>query len=199
LLDLLVLAPSSVAGLYGWLLRAWEYPAGFDVRILWDALEGMEAQGWVTAWQTDPEQDGSVPHRPGDEERATTFAAYDQWLPGAAWEEFSYDPIGLWFEVTSEGRAAWQQGDGERTASQADLWMLDLDDATQTIVIHAATEDVAHERLHWWLSEHPDMKVVFDSDRVEPVSSFTLRSGVMVRDGVRLVCRYQGQQRRKAS
>jgi hypothetical protein len=65
----------------------------------------------------------------------------------------------------------------------------DLREST-TLIVHAATSELAEEKLHWWLSENPEIELIANSRRAEPVSAFTIRDGAVVSNGVKLIYDY---------
>ena len=198
ILDLLMLAPSSVAGLYGGVARAEEPPRRPDVQVLIATLQQMEADGWVTAWLMDMGQQGKT-RTPTATEVGDALHPYRAWLPDASLDALSVDTIGLWYEITAIGKEVWRQWVERQEVEQQSLWTVEVDTGSQTLVVYAATAEVARERLHWWLAEHSDTKAVHDSDRVETVARFTLKNGIVVAGGVRLECRYQQVRRKIAS
>src|SRR5215217_1445613 len=148
LLDLLADGPSSFAALYGALVRHCGYPCGLGVTLVSDALLQMERRQWVTAKQM--ANDGSF-HIPTTEERNQNLPAYRAWLPNAAFEELSVDEVGLWYELTAEGRAEWKQCIDAEEQAQFGRWTLDDLSDTNTIIIQAETLEVAEVILQWWL------------------------------------------------
>lgn len=188
LLDLLVDAPSSFAALYGGLVHHCGYSSSLDVSLVSDTLAEMERQEWVKAMQM--AEDGSF-HVPTAEERKRNLAAYQAWLPNAAFVELSLDEVGLWYELTAKGHAEWKQWiDGEEQ-EHSRRWTLDDLSDKQTLIIQAENLEIAERVLDWWLSHNTVVKLVNSSKSVEPISMFTLRNGTVVTDGIKLVCEYQ--------
>lgn len=190
LLDLLVDGPSSFAALYGGLIRHCGYPRGLDVARVMNTLAEMGQLGWVKAAQM--AEDGSF-HEPIEDERRSDLLAYQAWLPHAVSEEFSLDEVGLWCEITTEGRAEWKHCSYDEEEKNRLRWMLDDLSDTQTITVQAETVEIALERLRWWLSYNQDIDLVSSSKSIEPISAFTLRDGTTVTNGVRLSYQYRKQ------
>jgi hypothetical protein len=188
LLDLLVDAPSSFAALYGGLVRHCGYSSGLDVTLVADTLLEMERREWVTAKQM--ADDGSF-HLPTTEERKHDLLEYQAWLPNAAFNELSLDEVGLWYELTANGRAEWKQWIDDEEQNHSRKWTLDDLSDTQTLIIQAESLEVAELTLRWWLSHNAAVELLSDSKSIEPVSAFTLRDGTVVTDGIKLICRYQ--------
>jgi hypothetical protein len=190
LLDLLVDAPSSFAALYGGLVRHCGYSPGVDVAVVLDALLEMERREWVKAKQM--ADDGSF-RVPTPTERNANLLAYQEWLPNADFKELSVDEVGLWYEITDDGRVEWKQrvDDDEKTGSHR--WTLDDFSENQTLVIRAASLEVAQGILRWWLSKNPEVELENDSQDIQLGSEFTLHDGTAVADGIELSYRYRKQ------
>lgn len=187
-LSLLVDAPSSFAALYGGLVRHYGYPRTMNLAALMATLHSLAQHGWITAWQMSADGHVHALHA-ADQERA--LLAYQRWLPTADLADLAVDEIGVWYEITTAGRTAWQRWDDAATPELQASWTLDQVTATQTLIIHAATEALAEAVLHWWLTTHPEIAVIRSSQRIEPVATASLRSGITIPNGVRLVVQYQ--------
>lgn len=190
LLDLLVDGPSSFAALYGGLVRHCGYPTTLELPRIINALLEMEQRGWVKASQM--AEDGSF-HEPTEDERRSDLLAYQAWLPDAAFEDLSLDEVGLWYEITTEGRAEWKQWSPDAEGQSRPRWMLDDLSDTQTIRVQAKTIEAAEEGLRWWLSHNQGIDLVSNGKTVEPVSVFTLHDGTVITNGVELVYQYRKQ------
>jgi len=187
LLDLLIDGPSSFAALYGALIRHCGYPDTLEVPLVLNALLEMEQQGWVKALQIDEE---GYFHVPTDEDRKNNLYAYCMWLPRASFEELSLDEIGLWYELTSEGRARWE-GLPDDSVNSLRQWKLDDSSDTSTIVIQAANTEIAKEALRFWLFYNPKINIVNGSMTIEPISDLSLSNGTKIINGVKVSWRYQ--------
>jgi hypothetical protein len=179
-LDLLVNGPSSCAGIYGSVLRHSESgkEAGAVSWLLRSLGDMMERGLLQAAMMADA---GFVPANPGDIDSAC--AAYESWLPTANPDELASDEIGLWFELTPLGRAEWLRGNTD----VVDPWLLDEDLYEGTVRVCAETEQLAFERLQWWLAQNPG--TTLEEYRTRPVASFTPRHGQPVSGGTEVVGR----------
>lgn len=186
LLDLLVDGLSSGAALFGTLVHHLGYKE-LEVSLVMAAFSNMERQGWVRAVQM--ADDGSF-HEPSVLERERDLAAYEAWLPHAQFEELSVDEVGLWYEITTKGRAEWSRRalpDDEEPVR----WMInDLKDV-KSVSVHAESVDIAERALRWWLSRNPDFELVDNSGRTDLPTSFTLRDGTVITNGVKLAYEYR--------
>lgn len=181
-LSLLMDGDSSVAAIYGWLVRQCGF-SGLDVSHLIATLRNMERQGLVKATQM--AEDGSF-HEITEEERASDLVAYQAWLPGAPFEELSVDEVGLWYELTPEGREEWKRLFFDEEQERQHRWSILYRNDDQTVVVKAQSIEMAEEQLRRWLLSNPEMALVSSSRNVEPISSFTLHGGSVVNDGVKL-------------
>lgn len=189
LLDLLIDGPSSFASIYGGLVQHYGYSNQSGIQPVMEALAALEQGGLVRASQMS--DDGSF-HEPTNDDRSRSEAAYSLWLPRARFEELSVDEVGLWYELTAAGRDEWRRF-ADHEAEPSRQWMLDDDGDTQTITIQSDTQERAETALRLWLSYNPRMKVIPGSKVVEPMSAFVLHNDTVIRDGVKLVCRYRSE------
>lgn len=188
LLDLLVDGPSSFAALYKGLVQNWGYSTDLDVSEIMEVLQVMEAKGWVTAWQM--AEDGSF-HKPTDNDRRRDQEQYEAWLPEAAFEDLSLDEVGLWFEITADGRAEWERWGKGKDQNYSDRWIIEDKADLEILTIHATSVERAEEALRCWLSLNRDVILVEDSRCVEPVSTFQLRNDMVIYTGITLVYQYR--------
>lgn len=191
LLGLLLDAGSSFAALYGSLIRNCNCPPDLNIGLLLDTLEELEEVGLVRAAQMG---EGGGWRRPTAEDRTRDRVGYQDWLGSADWQDpdaFAVDEVGLWYEVTPEGGAEWRRWAREHGEELTSTWMLEDVAITQTITIHAATEEQATERLRWWLAQNAHLELAGESRRMEPIPAFQLRNGTVVTNGWKLTCRYR--------
>lgn len=193
LLDLLVDGAASFAALYGGLVHWCGYSTGFEVSLVMDTLLEMERRGEVKAWQM--AEDGSF-HEPTDEERNRASFEYRAWLLGAeiaqlGVERLAVDEVGLWYELTAEGRVEWKRWTVNHEERHRRRWVLDDLGDTQTIVVRAETVEAAEETLQWWLLSNPRIELVGSSRSIESIPGFKLRDGTMISSGVKLTCEYR--------
>lgn len=185
-LDLLSNGPSSFAALYGQhLVRLCGY-SDLEVSRAIGALVQMEQRGWVKAWQM---ADHGTFHEPTDAERQSARVSYETWLPSAHFEELPFDKTGLWYEMTPEGRIAWNTWSGGETGGRG--WALYDDALARTIVVHAKSLEAAEEALQSWLAYNSTVELVEGTKTVESVSDFALRDGTVVRDALKIVWSYK--------
>jgi hypothetical protein len=189
ILDLLLQGPSSLAALHGFLVREGVAEGGVD--WTWLHLEQLEKNAFVSIVQ----MTGSGQVQPIDDEaRRAALSRYQDWLGPLGAEDLSVasvslDEIGLWCALTKKGRAAILSVIGETEGS---LWMLDFDEESRRLVVHAADERAAREGLDFWLKQHPTTE--FEGEpTLQPVERFTLRSGIEVAPAVRLVLQCRAQ------
>jgi hypothetical protein len=183
-LDTLVNAPSSVAGIYADLV----YLAGYDgERVLVplrSTLDALEQRGWVLARVAPPEVEGGLTLA-SHSEKDRCWDGYAAWLPRAARDDLAADEIGLWYGITESGRDAWRASADD---GKAELWQLDDDSVKQTISIVAGSKEAAERRLTEWLLSRRGVAV--SSKEVSRVAGVKLRSGQTLVSGVRLTCGY---------
>lgn len=190
LLALLVDGESSVAALYGALIRHCGHEPGLSVSRVMDALQQMDEDGWVEAWQMTP--DGSF-RRSTEEDIRSARLAYEKWLPDARFEELSLDEVGLWYKLTKQGRAELEARSGMKGPQVEHRWTIDHLAREQLIVVHADSLEVAQEALDQWMSRNADIELIAKSTGHIPY--FQLRDGTTVADGVKLVCQYRLRQK----
>jgi hypothetical protein len=70
-------------------------------------------------------------------------------------------------------------------------WTLDDFSRTKTILIRAATRDVAEQALQEWLSLNDGLEVRDDTKSVRNIPGFELRSGDRIAPAVELTCQYR--------
>lgn len=188
ILDLLIDGPSSFAALLGALARHYDYGPSLEVDTALSVLTSMEQAGWVRAGTT---TDRGVFHHPSDADRAKAQDAYRAWLPTAAGEDFSLDEVGLWYEIESKGRNEWSRWSNEEEEGERKRWVLDDLTQSRTISIHAESANDAEEILADWLSSNPDIEIIEETKRAEPVSQFETKDGTVISKGVKLTCEYR--------
>lgn len=187
LLDLLVDGPSSGAALYRSLLRNYGHGAKIPTAEYLDALEGLERQRWIRVRQMTG--DGTY-REPSSEERLLARTAYGNGA-GLSATDPSVDEVGMWYELTPSGRHEWERWEDNMLGAHRNPWTLDDSSENQTIVVCAKTRTAAESALSEWLSSNPGLRVLSDTLSIEPVSEFILKNGEVVRQGVRLACRYE--------
>lgn len=183
-LDTLVNAPSSVAGMYADLV----YLMGFDreriVEPLRATLDTLEQRGWVVARMAPPNEGGGL-RLASRGDRDWCWLEYAVWLPKATRDDLAADEIGLWYGITESGRDAWQTVGAD---AEAELWELDEDAERHTVSIIAGSEEAAERRLSEWLLRRPDIAVT--SKELSTVVGLKFRSGRTLLSGVRLISGY---------
>lgn len=182
-LDTLVNAPSSVAGIYADLV----YLLGFDERgtiaSLRQSLDQLEVRGWVLART----QSGATLKVAEEDDKTRCWARYAIWLPHAAREELAVDEIGLWYGITETGRDAWSAW-ATQAEEDPSPWQLDDDAVKCLVTVVAESEDIAERKLAEWLSRRGRLPT--GSKNVASVAHLELRSGRVLPVGVRLTCSY---------
>src|SRR5688572_12533594 len=108
LLDFMVDGASSFAGLYHDLTVRAGYPREIDVRCLLGVLREMENSGLVSTSSEDNRQH-NVLSTMNVFEWEEMIKEYSQWFSVADTNELSYDEIGLWIQITQDGRESWRQ------------------------------------------------------------------------------------------
>ncbi len=180
LLDLLIDAPCSVAGLYGGLIRHCGYKRNLDIRGLLEQLRSMEDKNLVRAQIL--AGDGTE-RAPTEVDRQHAQQQYLRWLPTATPDDLSVDEVGLWYALTPKGRALWQSLSAGEPRRQAQ-WILDHDDAQGTITIQAEDLPTAERALQAWLRRESMLHLVPASRRVQTNACITFRDGTRVDNGV---------------
>src|SRR4051812_6259804 len=131
-LDVLVNAPSSVAGIYGDLV----YLAGYSPNVIQPchhALDLLEERGWAISRAMTADGQFAALSSPARDSR---WARYISWLAIAERTDLALDEIGLWYQITEAGRAAWAVWAGDTTRT---LWQLDDDPGVLSIAVTAET------------------------------------------------------------
>jgi hypothetical protein len=180
-LELLAHAPASFAALYGFLVR--NELAQADVGAVRAALESMEQRGLARGLRM--KEDGAT-EEPTAAWGAEALAEYRAWLSpmgsSVPVDAVSLDEVGLWFELTGAGRERIFASPGQ---GQSD-WSLEVDEKADTITICGKDEAVIDRCLKEWLERSPGFEPATRSEP-EPVQRFTLRTGVVVEPGFRVV------------
>lgn len=180
-LDSLINAPSSVAGIYGDLVWLRHYDRWAIVDALETAIEGLEARGWVAVARVAP--DGSF-EALTTASRTACWEEYRNWLPNAEREELALDEVGVWCRVTGAGQAAWEDWSGQPGGQ----WQLDHDVGARRVTVEAATQQLADQILERWLSDNS--AVALRKERKDVLGAM-LRSGSTINRGVRVDCVYR--------
>lgn len=183
--DTLVNAPSSVAGIYADLVYLLGMDAHQVLESLRRSLDALEQRGWVLARLQ--AEDGNLKSA-SEEDKRRSWNQYVGWLPSAARDELAVDEVGLWYGITEAGRAAWNAWAGE---SHEALWQLDEDATKRLVSVVAENEEAAERRLAEWFSERGGFMPC--TKEVSPVADVQLRSGRVLARGVRLTCSYTEQ------
>jgi len=174
-LDVVVNAPSSVAGVYGDLVHV----LGYSPTVL-DALRGacdaLERRQWVICRLMTAEGQFI---QPTDDQRESCWSQYGGWLPGALREELAIDEVGLWYRLTDAGRQAWEAWSDE---SRHERWQLDDDAIAGRIMVTAESTEIAERALKAWLDAHPSYRVT--QNQVAVGTGVPLRSGEVIERGV---------------
>lgn len=188
-LDHLVDGPSHVAGLYGSLTRAWS-PVPVAIGEMVEAIRELDRGGYLRLWF----------NRHGVEEPAIAQAMdpalerYEAELQEADPDTLFHDEIGLWCEITPDGRQRWREA-GYSEELEGVRWTLDESRDDRSITIRAETRGAAERVLEWWLRRYPDVGPA-DGVSARPLTSFTLKDGTVLERGVELICRLGGDGRR---
>ncbi len=187
-LELLTNTSSPFAALYGFVFRELGWRP--SVADLFTVLDDLERRGWVRTQQLGA--DGGL-RTPTDLDRARARKEYAGWLDEAvpsqlAAGEVSLDEVGLWVEIQQSGRTEWSRRAGED--SLGDRWILDQNDATRTITVHAEDVASAERVLDSWLRLNAHMSINPETRTVEHVSEYQRRDGTVVKPGIRLTIVY---------
>jgi hypothetical protein len=183
LLELLINAPCSVAGLYGDLVWLCGLSSDAALRELPRTLELLEQQGLVSIEHVTAEGTVEPASAAG---RSAAWSRYRSWLPGASRDELAIDEVGLWYRLTDAGRAMWTASSRSRGHRK---WQLVENPMDAQLVIDAESEPVAHAALLGWLSRNPG--TVIETERRSKTSGVRLRSGLVIDAGVRVECSYR--------
>ena len=193
ILDLLLNGPSSLAALHGFLARAGV--AEGNILWTWKHVEQLESAGLVSIVGITAAGDA---HAVNEVDRRAALDRYKDWLGQLRAEDLSVDSvsldeIGLWCALTKRGQAETLAAVG---ASEDAPWVVDFDEPSRRLVVHATDEAIARQVLSTWLKQCPGAQLI-DEPIVQLVERFTLRSGIEIRPAVRLVvhCRTQSGDR----
>jgi len=174
ILDLLALAPSSFAALYGFLVRGGTAP---DVRRVWTILTELELDGKLRFWKVGVD---GVFSELADTDRDAARTAYENWLApmgnDVPVDSVSIDSIGCWLTAS-------ERPTGSTTSP---TWRLDEDARAGEITIHAADEIQARRVLTDWIAGNRHIIGTKES-KLEPVAGYWLHSGQWVDGGIRLL------------
>jgi DNA-binding PadR family transcriptional regulator len=188
LLDLLVDGPSSLAALFGSLVRNCGRPADLPISEVMDILFQMERDGWVRASQMDPD---GIFHQPvTGPERLRDRVAYEKWLPNSRLHELSVDEVGLWYEITETGRAEWRRTSQGKQQTQS-RWMIDDLRESKKLVVYADKLETAKKALDLWLLQHRGIELKDETEAVVSGITFSTRNGTRIEDGVRITYEYE--------
>lgn len=188
LIDLLVDGPSSFASLYAALVRHYDFAQSIDPVSLMNTLEGMKREGLITILRAS-EEGTYAKATPEDCEQAREL--YSAWLSRADWGDVSVDEVGIWCEITLKGREQWARTANQSSPPVTSKWMIDDQHDTNTIIIHAENLALAEQKLIWWQNAHPKITIVPSSRILEENVKFTLQTGAIVTQGVRLIYQYR--------
>lgn len=187
-LTLLLHAPSSFGALYRWLILHSGFSASnLDVASLMNELSELEQGGLVVAAQV---TDNGDYRKATEEDLKRDLVQYEAWLRTVDLEEFFHDEIGLWYEITKQGREEWKGRFGDDEKDRGPSWMIDDLSEMKTIIVQGETLEVAEDALRWWLSRNPEIELLTTSRSLEP-SSFTLRNDTVIKNGVKLQYSYR--------
>jgi hypothetical protein len=179
LLDLLVDAPASVAGLYGDLVYYHGHQADV-IEPLRVALEQLERREWVFA-----STESGRRLDPRFDERARLWERYAFWLPMAQREDLPIDGIGLWYELTDAGRRTWK---AEVSEPVTEHWELEDETPSRRLWVTAESDEACERVLKSWLDTHP--RIQLTSRMAMVVIDFRLRSGRVLARGSQMICAY---------
>ncbi len=110
---------------------------------------------------------------------------YEQWFEQHKNDlNVSWDPFGLWFEITDAGRIDWHRNLPAGYIEPL-LWR-SVADAGGHLVIYAQDEECVARALENWTKSNPDRSIDADSRVVEPLPEYVLNINRVIRDGIRV-------------
>ena len=183
--EFLVDGPSSLLALFGDLKRYADGRAISLARTI-ELVREAEERGWVEVYMLSPTE----ARRPSVAERAAAEASYRASSTDES-TDYRIDEIGLWCRLSDLGRERWRELPGNWPVSVAALVKIrETFRGSQRIVVVEAPEAAqAESTLDAWKREHPNVHA--ESSRlVEHPIAYELRSGVVVREGVRIVAEF---------
>lgn len=181
-LDLLVDGPSSVAGLYAAAVRNLVLSEPLRVRELVDAAEALRKKGLLRAWITVEEGD---PLSPSNWDVEEAVRQYEEFVPKARLEDLAVDEIGLWYEITTLGRIAWNDGSQELGAAN---WKVEESRRDRLVRVYAEKVETAEALLRGWAEDNPDLFLNLELAVIRDSVDFTLGSGSRSVRGVEISC-----------
>lgn len=181
ILDLSVDGPTSFAALYCALNQHYPLdrnsPKRYPVDAVWGEVMRMLQEHLLRVWRDDEVSDSQESTIEDAREE------YASWLPSAVLEDLSYDRVGLWLEVLQKGKVEWVNALGADVSGQ---WMIDVDFAHGRVVVYGTNAAMAEDALRRWQAVESAGVHLSEARDIRPVSEFTLRSGGIVRGGVRV-------------
>ena len=194
ILDLLVNGPSSVAAMYVTLLRCFPIPQSTSVVDVLETLFEMERDHRVSGSL----QEGRLLRQLTDGDRKNAKRKYSLWLDMQPenQKDVSWDEIGMWFEITPQGREDWLAWANESGVSvDQPKWSLRIEWSQHRISIAAEDERLAEEKLHAWLAEHPNISLQNTTKTITRNYDFILQNGLKVKAGVKLSYKFDDKDR----
>ena len=191
LLDLLVDGASSFASLYFDVRRKREKGEVEAARLL-EMLWRLEERGLLRIRRKTSQGNE---HNPTPEERTHALEAYEAWLPWASASEVTKDEVGLWFELTEQGRAAWALWSGSDLDAR-DCWVLEDRAKENVLEIRARWREVAESVLNMWLAMHSEVEplpggITLEEHSFQSPDSRKGEGKGAASGGVLLRCRYR--------
>jgi hypothetical protein len=118
-------------------------------------------------------------------ELGATADRYEQWFKRNEDDlNVSWDPFGLWFEITDVGRLDWHRNLPADYVEPL-LWRSG-GDATGHLVIYAQDEECVARALESWALTSPNRPIDAASRVTEPLPEYVLNINRVIRDGIRV-------------
>lgn len=110
---------------------------------------------------------------------------YEEWFQENADDlNLSWDPFGLWFEITDEGQLEWH-GNLPSDYVEPLFWRM-VGDANGNIVIYAQDEACVARAVESWTKTNRGRQMDWDSRTTEPLPEYVLNVKRVIRDGIRV-------------
>ena len=186
-LDLLVDGPNSFASIYYGVHSVQKHTV-IEVADILSVLLEFVGCGFVQVVQ---DLERGVSRVPSVEDVEKAEKEYNEWLfSSIGMSETSCDEVGLWFNITKTGRAAWAEWFGVRPEDQAH-WSLNDRVCQRILEVRADRSELADRVLDNWLAEHGNIQVISGTRAMKKAVPIVFSDGTEVLDGVLLTCRYR--------